>query len=77
MSKEKFEYPKKLTATNDVTGALIKSKGTNQEEYNNGWDAIWGKKASPCTICEGRWFTSEWVEGICHSHPCPNCYPTS
>lgn len=36
--------PKKLTATNDVTGALIKSKGDNRDVYASGWDAIWGKK---------------------------------
>ena len=39
-----LEYPKRLTATNAVTGALIKSRGTNQDVYADGWDRIFGKK---------------------------------
>lgn len=44
ISASTVEYPKRLTAINDCTGALIKSRGTNQEEFASGWDAIWGKK---------------------------------
>lgn len=40
----KYETPKRFTAINDVTGALIKSKATLTTEYANGWDAVWGKK---------------------------------
>lgn len=37
-----FEYPKRLTAINPITGALIKSRGTNQDVYADGWDRIFG-----------------------------------
>lgn len=40
----KFEYPSRMTARNDVTGAAIQTKGTNQDQYAKGWDAIFGKK---------------------------------
>lgn len=39
-----YEAPKRYTATNDVTGDLIKSKSGNQEAYSDGWDRIFGKK---------------------------------
>jgi hypothetical protein len=36
--------PKRFTAINDVTGALIKSGSDNQDAYSKNWEAIWGKK---------------------------------
>ena len=39
-----WETPKRFTATNDSTGALIKSRPDNQDSYASGWDLIWGKK---------------------------------
>lgn len=39
----KIEYPKHITATNEVTGALIKTRTDNQDQYAKGWDAIFGK----------------------------------
>jgi len=39
-----YEAPTRYTATNDVTGDLIKSKSGNQEAYSDGWDRIFGKK---------------------------------
>lgn len=32
-----------MASRNDVTGDEIKSRG-NSEQYNNNWDAIFGKK---------------------------------
>lgn len=39
----KMEYPSRLTARNDVTGAAIQSK-PQSEAYRDGWDRIFGKK---------------------------------
>jgi hypothetical protein len=39
----KFEYPNRMTARNEITGAAIQSKGTNQDKYAAGWDLIFGK----------------------------------
>jgi hypothetical protein len=39
----KFEYPKHFTATNDITGALIKTRTDGQSNYASGWDLLWGK----------------------------------
>lgn len=39
-----MEYPKRMTAINETTGALIKSKTDNQEGYAKGWDLIFGVK---------------------------------
>lgn len=36
--------PKRFTATNDVTGALIKTKADNQDAFAEGWERIFGKK---------------------------------
>lgn len=36
--------PKRFTATNDVTGALIKSKADNQDTFAEGWERIFGNK---------------------------------
>ena len=38
------DTPKRFTATNDVTGALIKSRPDNQDVYAEGWERIFGKK---------------------------------
>lgn len=38
------DTPKRFTATNDVTGALIKTKADNQDVYAEGWERIFGKK---------------------------------
>lgn len=35
-----YEAPKRFTATNDITGALIKSKSDNQDAYSNGYDLL-------------------------------------
>ena len=35
--------PKRFTATNDVTGALIKTKADNQDAFAEGWERIFGK----------------------------------
>jgi len=35
-----YEAPKRFTATNDVTGALIKSKTDNHEAYANGYEIL-------------------------------------
>ena len=39
-----FEYPSSFTSRNEVTGDAIRSKGTNQSAYAEGWDRIFGKK---------------------------------
>ena len=39
----KFEYPTRMTARNDVTGAAIQTRGTNQDKYAAGWDLIFNK----------------------------------
>lgn len=49
-----FEAPKRYTATNDITGALIKSKADNQEAYASGWDRIFGKKNSEQEVTNGQ-----------------------
>ena len=36
--------PKRFTATNDVTGALIKSRADGQDAYADGWSRIFGNK---------------------------------
>lgn len=36
--------PKRFTATNDVTGALIKSRADGQNAYADGWSRIFGNK---------------------------------
>jgi hypothetical protein len=51
MNKDRYappkeNIPKKLPAINDVTGAVIATRSTNQDAYASGWDAIWGNKAS-------------------------------
>ena len=38
------DTPKRFTATNDVTGALIKTKADNQDAFAEGWERIFGKK---------------------------------
>ena len=38
-----MEYPKRLTAINDITGALIKSKPSN-DTYESNLEKIFGKK---------------------------------
>ena len=35
-----YEAPKRFTAVNDVTGALIKSKSDNQDAYSTGYDIL-------------------------------------
>ena len=35
-----YEAPKRFTAVNDVTGALIKSKSDNQGAYSTGYDIL-------------------------------------
>ena len=36
--------PKRFTATNDVSGALIKTKADDQDAFAEGWERIFGKK---------------------------------
>ena len=36
--------PKRFTAVNESTGALIKSRPDNQEAFAEGWERIFGKK---------------------------------
>jgi hypothetical protein len=38
-----YETPKTFTARNDVTGAAIQTRGTNQGKYAEGWDLIFNK----------------------------------
>ena len=38
------DTPKRFTATNDVTGALIKTKADNQDAFAEGWERIFGNK---------------------------------
>lgn len=35
-----YEAPKRFTAVNDITGALIKSKSDNQDAYSKGYDIL-------------------------------------
>lgn len=46
--------PKRFTATNDVTGALIKSKCDNHEVYALNWEVIFGKKQKENNADEQR-----------------------
>lgn len=36
--------PKRFTAVNESTGALIKSRPDNQEAFAEGWERIFGNK---------------------------------
>lgn len=38
------DTPKRFTATNEVTGALIKTKADNQDAFAEGWERIFGNK---------------------------------
>ena len=38
------DTPKRFTAVNESTGALIKSRPDNQDVYAEGWERIFGKK---------------------------------
>ena len=38
------DTPKRFTATNDVTGALIKTNADNQDAFAEGWERIFGNK---------------------------------
>lgn len=40
-----------MTAKNDITGDLIKSKGNNSA-YSDGWDRIFGKKKQKEALAE-------------------------
>lgn len=46
--------PKRFTATNEVTGALIKSKCDNHEVYALNWEVIFGKKQKENNVDEQR-----------------------
>lgn len=61
------EAPKKYTAINDITGNLIKSRGTNQDKYSAGWEAVFGKKLveQPLTSCSAH------RDGECYHKRCP------
>lgn len=48
------DTPKRFTATNDVTGALIKTKADNQDAFAEGWERIFGKKKKEETSDEQR-----------------------
>ena len=38
------DTPKRFTAVNESTGALIKTKADNQDAFAEGWERIFGKK---------------------------------
>lgn len=46
------DTPKRFTATNDVTGALIKTKADNQDAFAEGWERIFGNKKKEGTSDE-------------------------
>lgn len=48
------DTPKRFTATNDVTGALIKTKADNQDAFAEGWERIFGNKKKEETSDEQR-----------------------
>ena len=61
-----YEAPKRFTATNDVTGALIKSKSDNQDAYSKGYDLLKSGSSKeqpetkfPITIKLCRWGISD------------------
>lgn len=70
-----YEAPKKYTAINDITGALIKSKGTNQEAYASGWDVIFNKK-NKCEWCSGEGLVGGLKQDGWHTEECTYCEGT-
>ena len=46
--------PKRFTAVNESTGALIKSRPDNQEAFAEGWERIFGNKKKEEETIEQR-----------------------